>query len=84
MAADQAASTIRELVKWMESKGASPRRETVRKQLFQEGGAFHEQIVDEELVTSTINELVKEVPPLKSNSEKKKERAKAHAERQRE
>ncbi|KAL8711928.1 MAG: hypothetical protein Q9225_007025 [Loekoesia sp. 1 TL-2023] len=71
MSTDRVVTAVRDLVQWMESKGSSPRRETVRKQLFQEGGAFHNKIVNEGLVTSTINDLVKEIPSPKSSSEKK-------------
>lgn len=71
MSTDQIVTAVRDLVQWMESKGSSPRRETVRKQLFQEGGAFYNKIVNENVVTNTINDLVKDIPSLKSNSEKK-------------
>lgn len=71
---DQTVTAIRDLVKWMESKGASPRRGTVRKQLFQEKGAFHDQIVDDHLVTMTINDLVEDMPPLKKKPKKERER----------
>ncbi|KAL8829252.1 MAG: hypothetical protein Q9170_006247 [Blastenia crenularia] len=81
MSTDQTVTAIRTLVDWMNSKGTGPRRETVRKQLFQEGGPLHNQIVDDALVTTTIEELVKDIPPLKKNSEKKKLMAKERAER---
>ncbi|KAI4176725.1 MAG: hypothetical protein LQ343_000818 [Gyalolechia ehrenbergii] len=76
---DQIVTAIRDLVKWMESKGSKPRRGTVRKQLFQENGAFHDKIVDDHLVTITINDLVEDRPPLKKKTAKEREREKSKA-----
>lgn len=73
---DQTVTAIQDLVNWMESKGASPRRGTVRKQLFEENGAFHDQIVDDHLVTMTINDLVEDKPPLKKKPRKEREKEK--------
>ncbi|KAL8934624.1 MAG: hypothetical protein Q9216_005813 [Gyalolechia sp. 2 TL-2023] len=79
---DQTVTAIQDLVKWMESKGSKPRRGTVRKQLFQENGAFYDKIVDEHLVTMTINDLVEEMPPRNRKSKQRLEmdRLKAQAE----
>ncbi|KAL9025996.1 MAG: hypothetical protein Q9196_005272 [Gyalolechia fulgens] len=79
LSTDQTETAIRDLVTWMESKGSHPRRGTVRKQLFQENGAFHDKIVDDHLVTTTINDLVKDLPPLKKKSKKEREKARSIA-----
>ncbi|KAL9600323.1 MAG: hypothetical protein Q9219_003273 [cf. Caloplaca sp. 3 TL-2023] len=59
MSTDDTVTNVSDLVDWMKSKGATPKIETVRKQLFEEGGKFHGKIVDDVLVTNKINELLK-------------------------
>lgn len=67
LTADETVAVIDGIVRSFFSKGAPPKKERVRLQLFhpatedRAGGPFCEKIVDERLVTQTIDRLIAEV-----------------------
>ncbi|KAI4259908.1 MAG: hypothetical protein LQ352_000558 [Teloschistes flavicans] len=64
---DETVAIIEDIVHRSASKGTPPKKETVRLQLFSHGmagrsdGPFRDKIVDERLVTKTIDRLIGEV-----------------------
>lgn len=64
LSTDETVVAIKSLIRWMQGKGSNPKNERkALKRLFQEGGAFHNKIVDEGFVAETFQRLISELPP---------------------
>ncbi|KAL8690804.1 MAG: hypothetical protein Q9218_003830 [Villophora microphyllina] len=62
--ADETVATIQDLVHSLASEGAPPRKATVRAELFsRDDSPFRDKIVDDRLVTETIERLVNKTAP---------------------
>lgn len=64
LSTDEVVAAIKDLIRWMQGKGSNPRNKNkALRYLFQEGGAFHNKLVDEGFVARTFQRLVNELPP---------------------
>lgn len=62
--ADETVEAVKDLIRWMQSKGSNPKKDSkALKHLYADGGPFHGKLVDEQLVAETFQRLITELPP---------------------
>lgn len=64
LSTDTITAEIKDLLRWMQSKGSHPKSDKkAMKYLYEKGGPFHGEIVDDAFVKETWKRLIRDLPP---------------------